>query len=205
MLEDTILQNLNPYQREAVTHFEGPLLIIAGAGSGKTRTITHRIAYLMAHYKVPPQHILGVTFTNKAAEEMKRRVEKLVGTKGTPWIKTFHATAAAILREQIHHLGGNYNRNFTILDEDDTQATIAQTIKELGYSDEGISPSFVANVIDRAKDELIGPEEFASRRVGTFDSYQLELLDRVYKHYQRMLELSNALDFADLIRITLRL
>jgi DNA helicase-2/ATP-dependent DNA helicase PcrA len=205
MREDAILQDLNPYQREAVTHFEGPLLIIAGAGSGKTRTITHRIAYLMAHYKVPPQHILGVTFTNKAAEEMQRRVARLVGTSKTPWMKTFHSTAAAILREQIHHLGGNYNRNFTILDEDDTRAAIAQTIKELGYSDEGITPAFVANVIDRAKDELIGPEEFANRRLGAFDSSLLELLDRIYKHYQRRLEASNALDFADLIRLTVRL
>ncbi len=204
-MDDLILKDLNPYQREAVTHYEGPLLIIAGAGSGKTRTITHRIAYLMAHYRVPPQHILGVTFTNKAAEEMKRRVEKLVGTAKTPWIKTFHATAAAILREQIHHLGGNYTKNFTILDEDDTHAALAQTIKELGYSDEGITPGFVANVIDRAKDELIGPEEFASRRVGMFDGYVLELLDRIYKHYQRRLEASNALDFADLIRLTVRL
>jgi DNA helicase-2/ATP-dependent DNA helicase PcrA len=205
MTEETILRDLNPYQREAVTHYEGPLLIIAGAGSGKTRTITHRIAYLMAHYQVPPQQILGVTFTNKAAEEMKRRVESLVGTSKTPWIKTFHSTAATILREQIHHLEGNYNRNFTILDENDTRAVIVQTIKELGYSDEGLSPDFVAAVIDRAKDELIGPEEFAGRRLGTFDSYLLELLDRIYKHYQRRLESSNALDFADLLRLTVRL
>lgn len=205
MTEDRILQDLNPYQREAVIHFEGPLLIIAGAGSGKTRTITHRIAYLMAHYKVPPHHILGVTFTNKAAEEMKQRVVKLVGASNTPWIKTFHATAAAILRDQIHHLGGNYTQNFTILDEDDSRAVIAQTIKELGYSDEGLNPSFVAEVIDRAKDDLIGPEEFASRRLGVFDGYLLELLDRIYKHYQRKLESSNALDFADLIRLTVRL
>jgi DNA helicase-2/ATP-dependent DNA helicase PcrA len=205
MTEETILQDLNPYQREAVTHYEGPLLIIAGAGSGKTRTITHRIAYLMAHYKVPPQQILGVTFTNKAAEEMKHRVESLVGTSRTPWIKTFHSTAAAILREQIHHLGGNYNRNFTILDENDSRAVIVQTIKELGYSDEGLSPDFVATVIDRAKDELIGPEEFASRRLGMFDSYLLELLDRIYKRYQRRLEASNALDFADLLRLNVRL
>jgi DNA helicase-2/ATP-dependent DNA helicase PcrA len=204
-MHDLILKDLNPYQRDAVTHFEGPLLIIAGAGSGKTRTITHRIAYLMAHHKIPPSQILGVTFTNKAAEEMKRRVEKLVGANKTPWIRTFHSTAAAILREHIHHLGGAYNYNFTILDEDDTRAALTHTIKELGYSDEGISPGFIANVIDRAKDELIGPEEFAGRRVGMFDSYMLELTDRIYKYYQRRLEASNALDFADLIRLTVRL
>ncbi len=205
MMSETILRDLNPYQREAVTHFEGPLLIIAGAGSGKTRTITHRIAYLMVHHTIPPSQILGVTFTNKAAAEMKQRVEKLVGANKTPWVRTFHATAAAILREQIHHLGGAYNYNFTILDEDDTRAALAQTIKELGYGDEGISPGLVANVIDRAKDELIGPEEFVSRRVGMFDSSMLELLERIYKHYQRRLEASNALDFADLIRLTVRL
>lgn len=204
-MHDLILKDLNPYQREAVTHFEGPLLIIAGAGSGKTRTITHRIAYLIAHHTIPPSQILGVTFTNKAAAEMKRRVEKLVGANKTPWIRTFHSTAAAILREQIHHLGGAYSYNFTIFDEDDTRAALAQTIKELGYSDEGVSPGLVANVIERAKDELISPEEFAGRRVGMFDSYMLELLDRIYKHYQRRLEASNALDFADLLRLTVRL
>ncbi|MCS7197113.1 MAG: UvrD-helicase domain-containing protein [Candidatus Bipolaricaulota bacterium] len=204
-MEDAILRDLNPYQREAVVHFEGPLLILAGAGSGKTLTITHRIAYLMAHYKVPPWHILGVTFTNKAAEEMRRRVERLVGTSQTPWIKTFHSTAAAILREQIQHLGGNYTQNFTILDEDDSRSVIAQAIKGLGYSDEGLSPGFVAEVIERAKDELIGPEEFASRRLGVFADPLLELLEQIYRRYQHTLEASNALDFADLIRLTVRL
>lgn len=198
-----ILSDLNPYQLEAVTHGEGPLLILAGAGSGKTRTITHRIAYLMAHHGVPSRHILGVTFTNKAAAEMKRRVEKLVGSNRTPWVRTFHSTAAAILREQIYHLG-SYSANFSILDEHDSRAAITQTLKELGYSNEGVSPALIATVIERAKDELIAPEEFAYRRAGWFDSY-LELLDRVYKHYQRRLEASNALDFADLLRLTVRL
>ncbi len=203
MRDEQILQDLNPYQREAVTHFAGPLLILAGAGSGKTRTITHRIAYLMAHHGVFPQQILGVTFTNKAAAEMKQRVADLVGANRTPWIKTFHSTAAAILREQIHHLGRNYNANFTILDESDSRAALAQTIKELGYHHEGISPALVASVIERAKDELISPEDFALRRAG--DGYLLEFIDRVYKHYQRRLAASNALDFADLIRLTVQL
>ncbi|MCS6936897.1 MAG: UvrD-helicase domain-containing protein [Candidatus Bipolaricaulota bacterium] len=205
MHAEQILEGLNSYQREAVTHFEGPLLILAGAGSGKTRTITHRIAYLMAHYGVPPSQILGVTFTNKAAEEMRARVERLVGMHQTPWIRTFHSTAAAILREQIHHLGGNYRSNFTILDEADSRTALTQVIKELGYSDLGVSPALVAAVIDRAKDELISPEEFAERRAGQFDDQMLDFLDRVYKHYQRRLASSNALDFADLIRLTVQL
>lgn len=205
MRDEQILQDLDPYQQEAVAHFAGPLLILAGAGSGKTRTITHRIAYLMAHYGVPAQQILGVTFTNKAAAEMKQRVERLVGADRTPWIKTFHSSAAAILREQIHHLGGNYRANFTILDDGDSRAAIAQAIKELGYSNEGISPALVASVIERAKDELIPPEDFAMRRAGNFDSQLLEFLERVYKHYQRRLAASNALDFADLIRLTVQL
>jgi DNA helicase-2/ATP-dependent DNA helicase PcrA len=205
MRAEQILQDLNPYQQEAVTHFEGPLLILAGAGSGKTRTITHRIAYLMAHHGVHPQQILGVTFTNKAAEEMRERVERLVGTHQTPWVRTFHSTAAAILREQIHHLGGSYRSNFTILDEGDSRTALTQTIKELGYSDQGVGPVLVAAVIDRAKDDLIAPEEFAERRAGQFDSQMLEFLDRVYKHYQRRLAASNALDFADLIRLTVQL
>lgn len=205
MRAEQILQGLNPEQREAVTHFEGPLLILAGAGSGKTRTITHRIAYLMAHYGVPPSQILGVTFTNKAAEEMRERVERLVGTHQTPWIRTFHSTAAAILREQIHHLGGSYRSNFTILDEGDSRTALTQVIKELGYSETGVSPALVAAVIDRAKDELISPEEFAERRAGQLDSQMLEFLDRVYKHYQKRLAASNALDFADLIRLAVQL
>ncbi|MCS6902944.1 MAG: UvrD-helicase domain-containing protein [Candidatus Bipolaricaulota bacterium] len=205
MRAEQILEGLNPYQREAVTHFEGPLLILAGAGSGKTRTITHRIAYLMAHYGVHPSQILGVTFTNKAAEEMRARVERLVGMHQTPWIRTFHSTAAAILREQIHHLGGNYRSNFTILDEADSRTALTQVIKELGYSDLGVSPALVAAVIDRAKDELISPDEFAERRAGQFDGQMLDFLDRVYKHYQRRLAASNALDFADLIRLTVQL
>jgi DNA helicase-2/ATP-dependent DNA helicase PcrA len=202
---ENILLHLNPSQRDAVTHFEGPLLILAGAGSGKTRVITHRIAYLMTHHHIPPGQILGVTFTNKAAEEMKTRVERLVGEQRAPWIRTFHATCAFLLREHIQHLGPTYTPNFTIRDESEQRALIAECMKELHLLPEDINPALVAVMLDRAKDDLIGPEDFVSRRGGSFDPSFLEMIDRIYKRYQRRLELSNAVDFGDLIRLTVKL
>jgi len=199
-----ILKDLNPYQREAVEHFEGPLLILAGSGSGKTRVITHRIAYLIEEYKVPPSHILGVTFTNKAAEEMRSRVERLIGVKATPWIKTFHATCARILREHIDKLPP-YTKNFSILDEDDQRDIVAKMMKELDLPTDQISPQLIASLIDRAKDYLIAPQEFLSKRASEIDGFLLEITERVYQSYQRSLERSNALDFGDLIRLTVQL
>ncbi|MBI1741475.1 UvrD-helicase domain-containing protein [Candidatus Acetothermia bacterium] len=205
MSVEPILENLNPSQLVAVTHFEGPLLILAGAGSGKTRVITHRIAYLMAHYGIHASHILGVTFTNKAAEEMRTRVERLVGNQQAPLIRTFHSTCALLLREHIVHLAPTYTSDFTIRDEAEQRALITECMKELHLSPEDINPSLVAVMIDRAKDELIGPEDFVSRRGGSYDPTFIEMIDRLYKRYQRRLELSNAVDFADLIRLTVRL
>ncbi len=202
---ELILENLNPAQREAVTHLDGPLLILAGAGSGKTRVITHRIAYLMAQHGVPSSQILGVTFTNKAAEEMKTRVAHWVGQRQAPWIRTFHATCAHLLREHLHHLAPTYTSDFTIRDETEQRALIAECMKEMHLSPEDIPPSLVAVMIDRAKNELIGPGEFVTRRGGSFDPAFIEMLDRIYRRYQRRLELSNAVDFADLIRLTVRL
>ena len=198
-----ILSRLNPEQYEAVTHFEGPLLIIAGAGSGKTRVITHRIAYLIGNYSVPPEQILGVTFTNKAAEEMRRRVERLLGERKAPWIRTFHSTCARILRDHIHLLG--YGRNFTILDEQDSRELLAKVSKELEIPKEQFSPAMFASFIERAKDELQGPEGFLHHYAGGLDDYLLEIIYNVYKHYQEALERSNSLDFADLIRLTVQL
>ena len=199
-----ILKDLNPYQREAVEHFEGPLLILAGSGSGKTRVITHRIAYLIEAYKVPPSNILGVTFTNKAAEEMRSRVERLIGTHEAPWIKTFHATCARILREHIEKLPP-YTQNFSILDENDQREIITKIMRELDLPTDKISPQLIASLIDRAKDDLIAPQEFLSKRAGEIDGFLLEITDRVYQSYQRSLERSNALDFGDLIRLTVKL
>lgn len=199
-----ILKGLNPYQREAVEHFEGPLLILAGSGSGKTRVITHRIAYLIEEYKIPPSNILGVTFTNKAAEEMRSRVERLIGVKATPWIKTFHATCARILREHIDKLPP-YTKNFSILDESDQSEIIAKIMRELDLPTDQISPQLIASLIDRAKDDLLAPQEFRSKCSANLDGFLLEITDRVYQSYQRSLERSNALDFGDLIRLTVKL
>ncbi|MCR4404677.1 MAG: UvrD-helicase domain-containing protein [Candidatus Acetothermia bacterium] len=195
------LHDLNPDQLEAVTHGEGPLLIIAGAGSGKTRVITERMAYLIRHYRVPPQQILGVTFTNKAAEEMRERVERLLGERQTPWIRTFHSTCARILRDCAQLVG--YERNFTIIDEQDQRELLASSLKELGV--EHLSPASVASFIERAKDELWDPEEFLRRYAERLDDFLLKTIYNAYKRYQEALVRSNSLDFADLIGLTVRL
>ena len=200
------LDSLNPEQREAVTHIEGPLLILAGPGSGKTRVITHKIAYLLER-GVPPEEILGVTFTNKAAGEMRTRVEALLGggLDGSLWLHTFHAACARILRAQISRLSPAYNSGFTIFDEGDQREAITQALKEMDVPAEEASPGLCAALINRAKDELIGPEEFRERCAGRIESYLLEIVARAYGRYQALLEGSNAVDFADLLRLTVKL
>jgi DNA helicase-2/ATP-dependent DNA helicase PcrA len=203
-----ILKALNPEQREAVTILEGPLLILAGPGSGKTRVITHKIAYLLAQ-GVSAHEILGVTFTNKAAEEMKTRVQALLGEHlpltQMPWIHTFHATCARILRAHIARLSPHYSSSFSILDEGDQREVLARTLKELDISTDEVSPAACAAIIERAKDELIGPEAFRGRYAGRLEPYRLEVLARVYARYQQRLMASNALDFGDLLRLTVEL
>jgi DNA helicase-2/ATP-dependent DNA helicase PcrA len=195
------LQGLNQEQLEAVTHFQGPLLIIAGAGSGKTRVITHRIAYLIGHHRVRPEEILGVTFTNKAAEEMRTRVARLLGEARAPWIKTFHATCARILRDWAHLVGRE--RSFTILDEADSLDLFGEIVKELGL--EPLSPALLAQLIERAKDNLLEPADLHRRYEGRLDDHLLEAAYSAYRRYEQALERSNSLDFADLIRLTVRL
>lgn len=205
MSKSNVLQSLNPEQREAVTHIQGPLLILAGPGSGKTKVITHRIAYLLDQ-GVSPQHILGVTFTNKAAEEMRSRVETLLGSgRPLPWIHTFHATCARILRAHISDLSPRYNSYFSILDEGDQQEVITQAMKELDVDSDEVSPGMCAAVIDRAKDELVGPEDFKEAYAGRLDSFILEMVARLYRRYQELLQISNALDFGDLLRLAVQL
>lgn len=200
-----ILDPLNEAQRAAVTHMAGPVLVLAGPGSGKTRVVTHKVAYLLSQ-GVPPAHVLGVTFTNKAAQEMKARVEGLLGGRQpTPWIATFHATGARILREHIGRLSSRYSRNFTIMDEGDQRDVVRRAIKELDLSSEEIKPAMVSGVIGRAKDELVGPDEFKSRYGSYFDGYILDVVDRIYRRYQEILQTSNAVDFADLIRLAVQL
>ena len=191
-----LLESLNPVQREAVQHTEGPLLILSGAGSGKTRVITHRIAYLIQHHGVSPYNILAVTFTNKAAEEMRTRLENLIG-QSRLWVATFHSTCAQILRRDIHHLG--YERSFTIYDTSDQRTLIKELIKTLQLSLNNPGP--VIGEISRAKSDFISPEDYTKRAVGFFE----ESVAQMYPMYQDFLRTNNALDFDDLIKLTVEL
>ncbi len=198
---DPILSGLNPAQREAVTHTEGPLLIIAGPGSGKTRVIAHRIAYLVAHRGVRPYRILAVTFTNKAAREMRERVLGLVGESlGTEMsIGTFHSLCARILRVEGERIG--VPRNFAIYDEDDQTAAVKQALQELDLDPKRFSPGSVLAAISRAKSELRTPQNVAALA----QDYYQEVAARVYERYQRLLEENGALDFDDLLTKTVQL
>ncbi len=188
------LKDLNPAQKEAVIHTSGPLLILAGAGSGKTRVLTYRIAYLIGIMKIAPWKILAVTFTNKAAGEMKERVEKLLGEEGSGvWMSTFHSWCARILRQEANCLG--YTRNFSIYDQDDQKSLLKKCLEELEISTQKISPDAVLNRISRAKDKLITWQDFSSQTKDYFE----ENVAKIYKLYQRKLSEANAFDFDDLI------
>ncbi len=194
------LFELNPPQREAVLHTEGSLLILAGAGSGKTRVITHRIAYLIGELNVHPWNVLAVTFTNKAAEEMRERVAKLLGAQGlNVWVGTFHATCVKILRKNAHHLG--LRASFVIYDEGDQLALLRECLKELDLGERVIPPGVVRAKISRAKNDLLTPAEFAAQAA----DYLEERVARVYYRYQAALQRSGALDFDDLLMETVRL
>ncbi len=189
-----ILSHLNPPQREAVTHTEGPLLIFAGAGSGKTRVLTHRIAYLIAEKKVSPAHIFSVTFTNKAANEMKERVERLVGSSvERMWIGTFHAMCARMLRMHGERIG--IDRHFVIFDEDDATRLVRDCLRELDIDPERYRPASVRSTLSAAKNELIDPRRFQQTRQGPWD----KMVARVYARYQEKLHQNRALDFDDLL------
>lgn len=198
---ENILEGLNPQQKEAVEHFKGPLLILAGAGSGKTRVLTHRIAYLIDHYDVNPYHILALTFTNKAAGEMRERVDQIVGFGAENiWVSTFHSTCVRILRRYIEVLG--YKRSFTIYDADDQRALMREIIKYLDLDPKKYKERAFLNVISNAKDELIGPEDYAARAQG--DGMR-EIYARAYQEYEKRLHDANALDFDDLICKTIQM
>jgi DNA helicase II / ATP-dependent DNA helicase PcrA len=199
--ESPLLEGLNPVQKEAVLHTEGPVLIVAGAGSGKTRALTHRIAFLIRERGVSPYAILAITFTNKASQEMADRVEGLLGTriaKGM-WILTFHSACARILRREHTHLG--VPSHFSIYDEGDTERVIGLCLKQLNVDPKRYPPRQVAAVIGRAKDNLMGPEEFA----GEASTYYERTVADVYAEYQRRLRAAGALDFDDIIMETVRL
>jgi DNA helicase-2/ATP-dependent DNA helicase PcrA len=192
-----LLHNLNPPQKEAVLHGEGPLLILAGAGSGKTRVIVHRIVYLIRERGVPPWQILAVTFTNKAAGEMRERVQQLLGGGELPLISTFHSACARILRREIRHLG--YEGNFTIYDDKDAEKLLKEIITGLNLDEKRYPAKLFAAAIDECKNAGRCPEDLAG------DDYFQEKLSRVYAAYQERLKKCNALDFGDLMLLTVRL
>ncbi|AJE02035.1 ATP-dependent helicase [Geobacter pickeringii] len=192
-----LLKNLNPPQKEAVLHGEGPLLVLAGAGSGKTRVIVHRIAHLILERGVPPWQVLAVTFTNKAAGEMRERVERLVGGGDAPLIATFHSTCARILRREGHHLG--YDPAFAIYDDKDAEKLLKEVIASLGLDEKRYPARSFAAAIDDCKNRGIPPEEIPAGDHGG------EVLAKVYGGYQERLKKCNALDFGDLVMQTVRL
>lgn len=197
----SIYDTLNPEQRRAVEHNEGPLLILAGAGSGKTRVLTHRIAYLMDEIGINPWNILALTFTNKAASEMRERVDHLIGYGAENiWVSTFHSTCVRILRKYIDRLG--YSTSFTIYDSDDQKILMRDVCKYLDVDTKQFKERALLSIISSAKDELISPETYAKNSSGDF---KLEKYARIYMEYQKRLQQNNALDFDDLIFKTVEL
>ncbi len=191
----SIYDNLNSMQQEAVFHTEGPLLILAGAGSGKTRVLTHRAVYLIEEKGINPYHIMAITFTNKAAGEMRERIDQLVEVGAESiWVSTFHSTCVRILRRHIDRLG--YDTHFTIYDTDDQKNLMKEICKRMEIDTKLYKERSFLSVISKAKDELISPEEFALRAAGDFVK---ERQAAVYREYQALLLKNNALDFDDLI------
>lgn len=197
----SIYDTLNDRQREAVFHTEGPVLILAGAGSGKTRVLTHRIAYLIEEKGVNPWNIMAITFTNKAAGEMRERVDKIVGFGSESiWVSTFHSSCVRMLRRFIDRLG--FDTNFTIYDTDDQKTLMKDICKRLDIDTKIYKERAIMAAISSAKDELIGPEEYEINVMGDFSKRKIAL---AYKEYQKELKKNNALDFDDLIMKTVEL
>ncbi len=194
---ETYLAELNEAQRQAVTTTEGPLLVVAGAGSGKTRVLTYRVAHLLVACGVEPNEILAITFTNKAAGEMRERIEGTLGPVARAiWILTFHAACGRILRREAERLG--YRSNFTIYDQADQVRLVRQCLEELERDPKRFVPRGIHTQISNAKNQLIGPEEYAARVASFYD----QTVSDVYGLYQRRLFASNAVDFDDLLMLT---
>jgi DNA helicase II / ATP-dependent DNA helicase PcrA len=197
---DAFLAGLNPQQRAAVTHEGGPLLIVAGAGSGKTRVLTHRIAYLLAERHVSPRQILAITFTNKAAGEMAARAAALTGARArSMWLMTFHAAAVRILRREAHRFG--YPSSFSIYDQADSQRLMAMVCRELELDAKYFPPKAMLNQVSNLKNELVDYETAAARASG----FREKALSQAYAEYQRRLVAAGAMDFDDLIMVTVHL
>lgn len=197
----SIYDTLNEQQRQGVLTTEGPVLLLAGAGSGKTRVLTHRVAYLIEEKNVNPYNILAITFTNKAAAEMRERVDRLVGIDaGGAWIMTFHAACIRILRRYIERIG--YMNGFTIYDTDDQKTIMRQVLKKLDLDPKFYKDRSVLSQISSAKDELISPDEF---ELAAGSDYHKRKIAEVYREYQKQLKSNNALDFDDIICKTVEL
>ncbi len=201
MNTDDILQGLNKEQKEAVMHVDGPLLVIAGAGSGKTRVLTHRIAYLISECNVKPWNIIAITFTNKAAREMKERIENIVGdTARDMWVGTFHSMCVRILRREIEKIG--YGKDFIIFDTTDTKAVVKECIKELNLDEKLYGDKYLLAEIGKAKNDLLDPERYANLYA---QDYRLSKVSEVYALYQQKLRKNNAVDFDDIINLTIEI
>ena len=191
---------MNPRQKEAVMHTEGPLLLMAGAGSGKTRVLTHRIAYLIEEKNVNPWNILAITFTNKAAREMKERVNQLLGSGGEDvWVSTFHSMCVRILRRDVDQIG--YSRNFTIIDTSEQNTLMKRVLKELNIDPKKYDPRSILGAISNAKNELLTPADYENQQGNLFE----QIVGRCYALYQKELRNNQCMDFDDLIMNTIRL
>jgi len=190
----SLLEGLNPQQREAVVHQGAPLLVVAGAGSGKTRVLTRRIAYLLGERGVAPYEVLAITFTNKAAAEMKERVAELVGARAKAmWVSTFHSACVRILRQEAARIG--YSNSFTIYDSSDSVRLLTVIIRELNLDSKQYAARAIQAVISAAKNELIGPADYANQTTNYFE----EIIAQIFALYQKRLAAANAMDFDDLI------
>ena len=197
---EELLDELNPAQREAALHVDGPLLVVAGAGSGKTRVLTHRVAHLIRAHGVKPNEILAITFTNKAAAEMRERLERILGrTARAIWILTFHAACGRILRREAERLG--YRSSFTIYDQADQVRVVKACLEELGKDPKRFTPRGIHAQISNAKNQLISPEQYTARVASFWDQTVAE----VYELYQRRLFTSNAVDFDDMLMLTVEI
>lgn len=196
-----LLNGLNDKQKEAAMYIDGPLLILAGAGSGKTRTLTYKMAYLLEEGLVKPWEILAITFTNKAAKEMKERVEKLIGENGNDiWLGTFHSICVRILKREINLIG--YSTDFNIFDELDKEKVIKEVLKKLNIDDKVYPVSLIKYEISSSKDKMIDYEKYKTNAIGDF---RKEKIAEVYELYQKTLKQNNALDFDDILMLTVKI
>ncbi len=196
-----LLEELNPKQKEAVQNTDGPCLVIAGAGSGKTKVLTYKIAYLMQEKDVKPWNVLAITFTNKAANEMKERAAKLIGENiNDLWLGTFHSVCVRILRKFIDRLG--FDTSFAIFDTSDQKTVVKNCLKELNIDNKLFTEKSVMNEISNAKNEMLEPEQYLFKYS---DDYRKEIIGKVYTLYQKKLKENNAVDFDDIINFTIKI